>query len=96
MSIDFIAPRDLKGSDNGINCLACKYIRSETMGIATRIEGQTTEETITALKEIWKTHPIPEILNFQKNSGINCNSAMNMRLTSRSRILTSVIRNIRS
>jgi len=29
-----------------------KYIRPEKWGIATRIEGQTTEETITALKEI--------------------------------------------
>ncbi len=146
MSIDFIGPRYLKGSDNRINFLSCKYIRPEKRGIVTRIEGRTTEETITALKELWKTHPHPEILKidnesafganlpherhigklafllfnlgvyplyvaprspwnngkvkdltafFQRNSGINCNSAMNRRLTSRSRILMSLMRHIR-
>ncbi len=87
-----------------------KYICPQKQGIATRIEGQTTEETIKALKEIWKTRLIPEILkidndsafganlshenrgimgrwkdltaSFQRNSGINCNSAMNRRLMS--------------
>ncbi len=32
MSIDFIGPRYLKGSDNRINFLSCKYIRPEKEG----------------------------------------------------------------
>jgi len=32
MSIDFIGPRYLKGSDNRINFLSCKYIRPEKRG----------------------------------------------------------------
>jgi hypothetical protein len=68
MSIDFIGPRYLKGSDNRINFLACKYIRPEKRGMVTRIEGRTTEETITALKELWKTHPIPEVVKIDNDS----------------------------
>ena len=37
MSIDFIGPMYLKGTDNRINFLACKYIRPEKRGIVTRI-----------------------------------------------------------
>ncbi|MEA2052362.1 MAG: hypothetical protein U9O90_06025 [Euryarchaeota archaeon] len=73
MSIDFIGPRYLKGSDNRINFLSCKYIRPEKRGIVTRIEGQTAEETITALKEILKTHPIPEILKIDNDSAFGAN-----------------------
>ncbi len=73
MSVDFIGPKYLKDSDNRINFLSCKYIRPEKRGIATRIEGQTTEETITALKEIWKTHPIPEILKIDNDSAFGAN-----------------------
>jgi len=73
MSVDFIGPRYLKGSNNRINFLSCKYIRPEKRGIATRIEGQTTKETITALKEIWKTHPIPEILKIDNDSAFGAN-----------------------
>ena len=73
MSIDFIGPKYLKGSDDRINFLSCKYIRPEKRGIAKRIEGQTTEETITALKEIWKTHPLPEILKIDNDSAFGAN-----------------------
>ncbi len=73
MSVDFIGPRYLKGSDNRINFLSCKYIRPQKQGIVTRIEGQTAEETITALKEIWKTHPIPEILKIDNDSAFGAN-----------------------
>jgi transposase len=45
----------------------------EKRGIITRIEGQTTEETITALKEIWKTHPIPEIFKIDNDSAFGAN-----------------------
>jgi hypothetical protein len=68
MSIDFIGPKYLKGSANRINFLSCKYIRPEKRGIAKRIEGQTTEQTIKTLKEIWRTHPIPEILKIDNDS----------------------------
>jgi len=73
MSIDFIGPRYLKDSDNRINFLSCKYIRPEKRGIVTRIGGQTAEETITALKEIWKTHPIPGILKIDNDSAFGAN-----------------------
>ncbi len=73
MSIDFIGPWYLKGSDNRINFLSCKYIRPEKRGMVTRIGGQTTEETITALKEILKTHPIPEILKIDNDSAFGAN-----------------------
>lgn len=73
MSIDFLGPKYLKGSDNRINFLSCKYIRPQKLGIAKRIEGQTTEETIKTLKEIWKTHPIPEILKIDNDSAFGAN-----------------------
>ncbi|RZB29025.1 MAG: hypothetical protein AEth_01629 [Candidatus Argoarchaeum ethanivorans] len=73
MSIDFIGPRYLKGSDNRINFLSCKYIRPQKQGIVRRIGGQTTEETIKALKEIWKIHPIPEILKIDNDSAFGAN-----------------------
>ncbi len=73
MSIDFIGPRYLKGADNRINFLSCKYIRPQKQGIVTSIEGQTTEETIKALKELWKTHPIPEILKIDNDSAFGAN-----------------------
>jgi hypothetical protein len=41
--------------------------------MAKRIEGQTTEETVKALKEIWKTHPIPEILKIDNDSAFGAN-----------------------
>lgn len=59
MSIDFIGPKYLKGSADRINFLSCKYIRPQKQGIAKRIEGQTTEETIKVLKEIFQDAPNP-------------------------------------
>lgn len=73
MSIDFIGPKYLKGSDDRINFLSCKYIRPQKQGLVTRIEGQTTEETIAALKEIWRTHPIPEVLKIDNDSAFGAN-----------------------
>ena len=73
MSIDFIGPRYLKGSDNRINFLSCKYLRPEKLGIVKRIEGQTTDQTIKTLKEIWKTQPIPEILKIDNDSAFGAN-----------------------
>ncbi|RZN14753.1 MAG: hypothetical protein EF812_04685 [Methanosarcinales archaeon] len=45
----------------------------EKRGIATRIEGQATEETITALVEIWKIYPILEILKIDNDSVFEAN-----------------------
>jgi len=73
MSIDFIGPKYLKGSDNRINFLSCKYIRPEKLGIVKRIGGQTTEQTVKTLKGIWKTHPIPEILKIDNDSAFGAN-----------------------
>ncbi|MEA1999773.1 MAG: hypothetical protein U9N61_10705 [Euryarchaeota archaeon] len=73
MSIDFIGPKYLKGSDNRINFLSCKYIRPEKLGIVKRIDGQTTEQAIRILEEIWVTHPIPEILKIDNDSAFGAN-----------------------
>jgi len=73
MSIDFIGPKYLKGSDNRINFLSCKYIRPEKLGIVKRIGGQTTEQTVKTLKEIWTSHPIPEILKIDNDSAFGAN-----------------------
>ncbi|HJH26899.1 MAG TPA: hypothetical protein C5S37_09050, partial [Methanophagales archaeon] len=73
MSIDFIGPKYHKGSDSRINFLSCKYVRPQKQGIVTRIGGQTAEETIKALKEIWAMHPIPEILKIDNDSAFGAN-----------------------
>jgi len=73
MSIDFIGPKYLKGSDNRINFLSCKYIRQELLGIVKRIGGRTTEQTVKTLKGIWKSHPIPEILKIDNDSAFGAN-----------------------
>jgi len=84
MSMDFIEPKYLKGSNNRINFLSCKYIRPKKEGIVNRIEGQTTDETIKILKEIWQTDPIPDVLKVDNDSafGANLRHKMNVgRLT---------------
>ena len=68
MSIDFVGPKYLKGSPDKINFLSCKYIRPEKEGIVKRIEGQTTNETIRILKEVWKDQPIPHVLKIDNDS----------------------------
>ena len=73
VSIDFIGPKYLKGSDNRINFLSCKYIRPEKLGIVKRIDGQTTEQAIRILEEIWVAHPIPEILKIDNDSAFGAN-----------------------
>ena len=52
MSIDFIGPKYLRGSGDGISFLSCKYIRPQKQGIVKRVSGQTTEQTIKTLKEL--------------------------------------------
>ncbi|PXF61883.1 MAG: hypothetical protein C4B59_01240, partial [Candidatus Methanogaster sp.] len=73
MSIDFIGPKYLKGSDNRINFLSCKYIRPEKLGMVKRVGGQTTEQAIRTLEEIWMSHPIPEILKIDNDSAFGAN-----------------------
>ena len=84
MSVDFIGPKYLKGSNHKINFLSCKYIRPKKAGIVNRIEGQTTDEVIKILKEIWQTDPIPDVLKVDNDSafGANLRHKMNVgRLT---------------
>jgi len=73
MSMDFIGPKYLKGSNKRINFLSCKYIRPKKEGIVKRIEGQTTDEVIKVLKEIWKTEPIPDVLKVDNDSAFGAN-----------------------
>ena len=63
MSMDFICPKFLSGKKEGINFLSLKYIRPEKYGIVQRVSGQTTNETIRVLTEIWeKQHICAKIL----------------------------------
>lgn len=78
MSIDFIGPKYLKGSSDRINFLSCKYIRPKKEGLTERIDGQTTEETIRILKEVWKTHMIPEVLKVDNDSAFGANLSHEM------------------
>lgn len=78
MSIDFIGPKYLKGSDKRINFLSCKYIRPNKKGIVKRVPGQTAQETINVLKEIWKTNPIPEVLKIDNDSAFGANLSQKM------------------
>lgn len=73
MSIDFIGPKYLKGSSKGVNFLSCKYIRPEKHGIVKRITGQTTEQTIKILKEIWKSNPISDVIKLDNDSAFGTN-----------------------
>lgn len=73
MSIDFIGPKHLKGSNKRINFLSCKYIRPKKEGIVKRINGQTTDEVIKTLKEMWQTEPIPDVLKVDNDSAFGAN-----------------------
>jgi len=78
MSVDFIGPKYLKESSDRINFLSCKYIRPNKEGLTERIDGQTTEETIRILKEVWKTHMIPEVLKVDNDSAFGANLSHEM------------------
>lgn len=73
MSIDFIGPKYLKGPNNRINFLSCKYIRPNKEGIVKRIEGQTTQQTISTLKQVWQDYFIPEVLKVDNDSAFGAN-----------------------
>ena len=73
MSIDFIGPRYLRGSSKGVNFLSCKYIRPKKNGIVKRISGQTTDQTIKILKDIWKNNPIPDVIKLDNDSAFGTN-----------------------
>ncbi len=73
MSLDFIGPRYLKGSSDKINFLSCKYIRPSKEGIVKRISGQTTDETIRILKQVWEEYFIPEVLKVDNDSAFGTN-----------------------
>ncbi len=73
MSLDFIGPRYLKGSPDKINFLSCKYIRPSKEGIVKRISGQTTDETIRILKQVWEDYFIPDTLKVDNDSAFGAN-----------------------
>lgn len=74
MAIDFIGPRFLKGRREGVNFLSLKYIRPRKYGLIRRIEGQTTSETIRILSEVWKHHPLPDVLKVDNDSAFGAQS----------------------
>ncbi|ODS36009.1 MAG: hypothetical protein A7316_10450 [Candidatus Altiarchaeales archaeon WOR_SM1_86-2] len=67
MSADFIGPKYLKGGDE-VSFLSCKYIRPNKKGIVRRVNGQTTDEAVRVLKEIWQTEPVPDVLQVDNDS----------------------------
>lgn len=73
MSMDFIGPKYLRGSDKRINFLSCKYIRPDKDGIVERISGQSGEEAIRILKKVWQKHPLPEVLKMDNDSAFGSN-----------------------
>ena len=78
MSIDFIGPKYLRGSNDRINFLSCKYIRPEKHGIVRRIDGQTCKEVIRILKDIWKTNPIPDVVKVDNDNAFGAHSTHDM------------------
>jgi len=73
MSMDFIGPKYLSGSDKRINFLSCKYIRPDKDGIVERISGQSGEEAIRILKKVWQEHPLPQVLKMDNDSAFGTN-----------------------
>lgn len=73
MSIDFIGPKYLTGSNERINFLSCKYIRPNKVGLVKRVEGQTTEDSILALEQVWQNHPVPDVLKVDNDSAFGTN-----------------------
>lgn len=78
MSIDFIGPKYLKGSNKRINFLSCKYIRPNKEGIVKKVSGQTAEEVIEVLRKIWEDHPVPDILKVDNDSAFGANLSHEM------------------
>ena len=78
MSMDFISQKYLKGSSDKINFLSCKYIRPKKEGIVKRVEGQTTDEVIKILKELWQTEPVPDVLKVDNDSAFGTNLSQEM------------------
>lgn len=74
MSLDFIGPKYLTGSNDRINFLSCKYIRPEKHGIVRRVDGQTSNEAIRILKEIWKNNPIPDVVKVDNDNAFGAHS----------------------
>lgn len=73
MSVDFIGPKYLAGSNEKINFITCKYIRPDKVGIARRIDGQTSENAILFLEDIWKKYPIPDVLKVDNDAAFGSN-----------------------
>lgn len=74
MSMDFIGPKYLTGSNDKINFLSCKYIRPEKHGIVRRIGGQTSKEAIRILKDVWKSNPFPDVVKIDNDNAFGAHS----------------------
>lgn len=68
MSADFIGPKYITGSDERINFLSCKYLRPVQYGIVKQVKGQTAEEALNVLKQIWQTYPLPQVVKLDNDS----------------------------
>lgn len=68
MSIDFVGPKYLSGSDNRINFLSAKYIRPGKMGMILRVSGQTSQEVLKGLEVIWSRYGIPDLVKMDNDS----------------------------
>ena len=68
MNIDFIGPKYLHGSSESVSFLSCKYIRPQKHGIVKRVSGQTADQTMKILKELWKDNPIPDVIKTDNDS----------------------------
>ena len=73
MSLDFIGPRYLKDSSDHINFISCKYIRPNKEGIVKRITGQTTQQTIEILQQVWEDYFIPQVLKVDNDGAFGSN-----------------------
>ena len=73
MSLDFIGPKYLEGSSNKINFLSCKYVRPIKLGIVRKVSGQTTQEVIRTVSDIWDKYYVPHVVKMDNDSAFGGN-----------------------
>ncbi len=60
--VNFIRLKAKQESVSDTYFLSCRYVRPQKTGVVKMIPQQTTASVLDALKELWKVHPIPDIL----------------------------------
>ncbi len=73
LAIDFMGPKYLKNNSDGKHFLSCKYIRPIEHGIVKIIKGQTTDETLETLLNLWQTYPIPDAIKIDNDKAFGGN-----------------------